>query len=125
VRHRERTHLERAHREAVVAVEAVDAVHAGEALADDGHRAEGQPHGDAVLRRERGDAADVVGVLVRDDDRVDVARREAEAAEARRGVAHAEAAVDHDARGARLDDEPVAFAAAPQRREAHQPSRIT
>jgi hypothetical protein len=46
--------------------------------------------------------------------------REAEAREARSGVAHAEAAVDHQPRKSRLDDETIAFAAAPQRREAHQ-----
>ena len=47
-------------------------------------------------------------------------RRDADAREPRRGVADAEAAIDHDARGARLDDEAVAFAAAADRREAHR-----
>ena len=46
-------------------------------------------------------------------------RRDAEAREARDGIANAEAAIDQDAGGAGFDDEAVAFAAAAERREAH------
>ncbi len=71
-----------------------------------------------MTRGERGDAAHVILVLVRHDDRGQVAREQAVTREARRGVADAEAAIDQDPGRAGLDDEAVAFAAAAQGGEA-------
>jgi hypothetical protein len=62
--------------------------------------------------RRRRNAADVVGVLVGDEYRVERRRREAQAAEALLRVANAEPAIDQDPRAPRLDDEAIAFAAA-------------
>ena len=56
---------------------------------------------------------------------VERVRLDADAGQARRGVANAEPAVDHDARGAGFDNESVALAAAADRREAHYAFRIT
>ena len=60
-----------------------------------------------------------------DEDRVERRRLEAEARQPRRGVAHAEPAVDHDPGASGLDDEAVALAAAADRGEAHQPRRAS
>ena len=114
-----RRDLERVDREPFVAVEAVHVRHALESRRHRGQRAERRPDRNAVARGERRHAADVVGVLVRDEDRGQRRRREPEPPEARRGVADAEAAIDQHARAARLDDEAVALAAAAQGREAH------
>ena len=89
-------------------------------------RAEGQPHRNAVAgrerrqRRRRGRLCSCVTTIG-----VEGLGRDADAGEARRGVAHAESAVDHDARGPRFDDEAVALAAAADRREAHYDLRVT
>ncbi len=65
---------------AVMAVEAVHARHIGEALADGRQRAEGEPHRNVVARGECRNAADVVGMLVGDDDCVEGIGRDADAA---------------------------------------------
>ncbi len=119
VRNGYRLDLQRVDREPVVAVEAVDVRHALEALRDRGQRAERGPDRNAVPRRERRNTADMIGVLVRDEDRGERRRLEPEPGEASRRAPNAEAAVDQDARAARLDDEAVAFAAAAQGGEAH------
>jgi hypothetical protein len=106
--------LERADGEALVAVEAVDALHALEALADDSERSERRPDGNAVFGRERGNAADVVGVLVGDEYRVERRRRKTQPGEAPLRVANAEPAIDQDPGAPRVDDEAIAFAAAAQ-----------
>jgi len=111
VGHRERPHFQHPDRERIVAVEAVDALHPREALAEHLQRAERQPYRNAEAGRERCNTAGVVGMLVRDEDRADRARLDAEAREAPDRVAHGEAAIDQDAGVARFDDESVAFAA--------------
>ena len=117
--------LEVADDETIMAVEAVHVGHAGHAFAHRGQRPEGEPHRNAMARREGRNAADVIGVFVRDDNGVEGFGRNADARQARRGVAHAESAVDHDAGGPRFDDEAVALAAAADRREAHYDFRVT
>ena len=114
VRHRDRNDLEHADRESLVAVEPVDVAHPFEAVGDDGERAERRPHRRAVPRGEGGHAADMIRMLMGDEDRRQVARREPEALEARFGIANPEAAVDQHAGAAGLDDEAVALAAAAQ-----------
>ena len=79
-----------------------------------------------VTACERKRAVEVIAVLVGDDDAGKVGRCEAEPREPPLGLLHREAAVEHQPRGARLDDEGVAGAAAAERREPHQSrSRIT
>ena len=119
VRDGDRLDRERVDREPVVAVEAVHVRHALEPLGHRGQRAERGPDRNAVPGGERRNATDVVGVLVRDENRGERRGLEAEPGEPLRRVADAEAAIDQDARAARLDDEAVAFAAAAQGGEAH------
>jgi len=120
VRHRKGPDFEIADSETVVTVESVDVVHAGETLADDAERAEGEPDRNVVARGEGRHAAHMIGVLVRDDHRRKRFRRDADSREAPGGIAHPESAVDQDARRAGFDHEPVALAAAADRCEAHQ-----
>ena len=61
----------------------------------------------------------MIRVLVGDEDCVEVVGDEADPREPRRRVLYAKAAVDEHARAAGFDDEPVALAAAAERREAH------
>src|SRR5207247_939934 len=68
VRDRKRTNLEIADRKPVVAVEPVDSLHVGKALADDRERAKRQPDGNLVSRSERRNATDVIVVLVRHEN---------------------------------------------------------
>ena len=78
-----------------------------------------------VAAREARDAAGVVVVLVRDQDRGEIARARGRGARDAVTVSDdVETAIDQNAGGAGLDDEAVAFAAAAQRCEAHQ-SRIS
>src|SRR5207237_5913115 len=65
-------------------------------------------------------AADVIVVLVRDDDGGKRLGLDADPREPRGRIANAETAVDQNASGTSFDNEPVAFAAAADRREAHQ-----
>jgi len=78
-----------------------------------------------MARRKRRHAADMVRMFVGDDDGIERVGRNANAGQPCRGVAHAEPAVDHDARGAGFDNESVALAAAADRRKAHYVFRIT
>jgi hypothetical protein len=119
VRHRDRHDLELADRKLLVAVEAIDMRHAVEALGDRCEGPEGRPHRNRITRGECGHPSDVVGVLVRDENCGEVARRESDPREARDGVANAETAIDQHTRRARFDDETVALAAAAQGSEAH------
>jgi RNA polymerase sigma factor (sigma-70 family) len=114
VRHRDRNDLEHADRESLVAVEPVDMAHPFEAVGDDGERAKRRPHRRAVPRGEGRYAADMIRMLMGDEDCRQVAWREPEAFEARFGIAKPEAAVDQYAGAAGLDDEAVALAAAAQ-----------
>ena len=120
MRHGERTYFEIADREAIVAVESVDALHVRKTLAGDFERPKRQPDGNFIARRERRNAADVIVVFVRDDDSGEGFWCDADACEARGRVTNAKTAVDQNARRAGFDNEPVAFAAAADRREAHQ-----
>src|SRR6185437_1831080 len=113
-------YLEITDHQRIVAVEAVDARKALEAARHRRQRAECQPHADVVARGKCRYAADVIGMLVRDEDRADRTWLDADPREARRAVAHTESAVDHHARSARLDDEAIALAARADGREAHQ-----
>src|SRR6185312_2284862 len=97
--------------------------HLRKALADHFERAEREPYGNAIARRERRDAADVVRMLVRDEDGRERRRFDPEAKQARGRIANAETAIDQDARVADFDDETVAFAAASERGEAHVSAR--
>ncbi len=119
VRNGYRLDFQRADRESVMAVETVDAGHALEPFRYRGQRAERRPHRNAMPCGERRDAADMIGVLVRDENRGERRGRESEPGEASRRAANAEPAIDQDARAARFDDEAVAFAAAAQGGEAH------
>src|SRR4029079_4301584 len=70
-----------------------------------------------MLRREGGDAAQVVAVLVGHDDAGEIRGVEADPPDALGGLADAEAAVHHPARAVALDDEGIAPAAATETRE--------
>ena len=69
VRHRKRMNLDRVDREAIMTVEAPHARKLGEALRDDRERSEGEPDGGAEASGERRDTADVVAVLMGDQNR--------------------------------------------------------
>ena len=99
-----------ADREPIVAVEPVDLVHVCKALADDLKRAERQPHRNLVAGAERRNAADVIVVLMRHENRGQRFGLDAEPLETRSRVLDTEAAVDQHTRRAGFDDEPVAFA---------------
>jgi hypothetical protein len=73
----------------------------------------------SYLPANAGTPARVIVVLVGDEDRRQRLGRDAQAREARDGVAHPEAAIDEDAGGAGFDEKAVAFAAAADRSEAH------
>jgi hypothetical protein len=70
-------------------------------------------------------AADMIRVLVSDENRGQVAGHEAAPREPRCGIADGETAVDQDPGRAGFDDEAVAFAAATQGGEAHLALRVT
>ena len=95
-----------------MAVEAVNVRHPLEAQRHLGERSERSPDGDAVPRGKGGDATDVIGVLVGDEDRAERRRLEPEARETQHRVLDAESAVDEHARVAGFDDQTVAIAAA-------------
>ena len=91
-----------------------------------GHRAQramSQMHGDAVRTRQPEYAADVVAVLVRYQDRIELLGCAAGAVQPALDLAAAEAAIDHQPRGARtvaaFDQQGIALAAAAQAGEAH------
>ena len=119
VRHGKWMDLEVADAEHVVAVEPVDLRNAVEAVAHLEDGAEREPHRDVVLPRERGNPARVIVVLVGDEDRRQRLGRDAQAREARDGVAHSETAIDEDAGVSGFDEKAVAFAAAADGSEAH------
>ena len=105
--------------EHIVAVETVYVRQDRETLRDHCQRAESEPYGCSEPRRERRNAADVIGMLVRDDDRGNGLGRDTDPCEPRDRVPDAEAAVDQHPRRADLDQQAIAFAAAAQRRETH------
>src|SRR6266446_10282235 len=80
--------------EHVVAVETVHARQGREALRDRFQRAESEPHRCSEPRRKRRHAADVVRMLMRDDDRGNALGRDADPRETCDRVPDAEAAVD-------------------------------
>ena len=118
VGHRERVHLQAADGERRVGLD-VAHQHGGEILRQPLRRAAREVDGNRIALGEACDAAHVVVMLVGDDDGGDVARREPRALEAHPRLAHREAAIHHHPRGAALDHERVARAAAAQRSEAH------
>ncbi|MDR8822679.1 hypothetical protein FEQ05_06424 [Burkholderia pseudomultivorans] len=73
--------------------------------------------------RERQRTADVVAVFMRDQDRIEIADAEIQAAEPTLDLLRGKTAVEQHARGGRaargLDDQRVALAAASEAREAH------
>src|SRR5438552_12312608 len=108
--------------EHIVAVETVYVRQDRETLRDHCQRAESEPYGCSEPRRERRDAADMIGMLVRDDDRGNGLGRDADPREPRDRVPDAEPAIDQHPRRADLDQQAIAFAAAAQRRETHAAS---
>jgi hypothetical protein len=64
----------------------------------------GQPDRQAMLPRERENPAGVISVLMRDEDSGQVFRHPLEARQPAGGFSLPEAAVDHQARGAALDE---------------------
>jgi len=78
---------------------------------------------DAAFDRRVSHAADVVGVLVGDQDRIEGGRVEADALAARHHLAHGETAIDQDPGPAGLHDGGVATAAAAQQRESEERRR--
>ena len=67
---------------------------------------------DAIAAGETGDAADVIVMLVSDDDRGQALGLNAKPREAADRIVESEAAVEHDPRATVFDDERVAAAAA-------------
>ena len=116
MRHRERMDLERADGEHVMAVETEHMVHLGEVSGDGHQRAECRPHRNAMTGRESGHTADVIGMLVGDENRRQRIGHEAKTRKPHRRVANAKAAVDHDAGAAA--SQAIAFAAAAGGRSA-------
>lgn len=119
VRHRKRLDLEVADRERLMAVDDahIQAFFAAQACHRGAVRHEER---NAETPRTRRRAADVVAVLVRDEDRIEAV--DARARQAARQLARAEAAIDQY-RGARcLHGDGIAAAAATQRCEANQRS---
>src|SRR2546425_4315220 len=119
VRYGKRPDFDIADLEYVVAVETIHVRQGSEALRDRFQRAESEPYRCSEPRRKRRDPADVIGMLVRDDDRGNGLGRDTDPRESRDRVPEPEAAVDQQPRRADLDQPAIAFAAAPQRRETH------
>ena len=113
VRHGVRVYLDVADRESGAAVDEVDAYCAGSVTLAGFYggapRAVREPYRQAVLRGECEHAADVVVVLMGDDDRTDVGRRKAEAREPPRSFAWAETAVEKKPRTAHFGHQTVAL----------------
>ena len=82
-------------------------------------RSVGGPDGNREATREGGHAADMVVVLVRHDDRVEVGRLESETREAADGLGDREPAVEQQPGSIGLDDETIALAAAAEIGETH------
>src|SRR5690606_2917535 len=80
-------------------------------------RAVAREHPRAVAARERLDAAQMIAVLVRDEHGGHVGRGSADRGEALLDVPVRQAAVDHQQRLARLDEQHIAAASARERRE--------
>jgi hypothetical protein len=72
-----------------------------------------------MTSRERNDAAEMVAMFVGDENAREIVRASAQTSEAPERLALAEAAIDHQASGAALDQQRVARAAAAKRREAN------
>ena len=120
VRNGKGAHFDRVDCKMVMAVEPEHARQRGKTLGDGGQRAERQPDRRLVPCRECRHAADMIAVLVGDDDRGDAFRFNAQAGKARDRVADAEAAVDQHAGAAAFDQQAVALAAAAETRETHR-----
>src|SRR5688572_14735803 len=88
--------------------------HRGEILGQRHARAAGEVDGDRVLPGERGDAPEVVVVLVRHDDPGEVRGYQAHAAQPVARFRDGEAAIHEDPGTAALDHQAVARAAAPE-----------
>lgn len=84
-----------------------------------GERAVRDPDGKLVAGGETDDAADVVAVLVGDDDAGEGFRLAAEAGQPEARFARAEAAIEQEPRRTGFDEQGIAAAAAAQRGEAH------
>src|SRR6202521_5044782 len=119
VRHRERKDLHVADAELGVTVDNVQAGRHhlfGEAM----QGAEGEPHGEVVAAAQSGYTADVVAMLVGDDNAGKICGCEPEAGKPEYGICDAESAVEEQAGVSDLHDQPIALRAATQGREAHQ-----
>ncbi len=117
--------FERADREGVVAVEAIDVRHPLETLGHLAERPECRPYRGCVARGKRRHPADVVRMLMGDEDRSQIVGGQAAPGEPLFGIANAETAVDQDPGRAGLDDEAIACAAAAERSEAQRALRVT
>ena len=79
------------------------------------------PNGQPVFRCETEDAADMIIMLMRDDDAGQVARGESKPRKPAHGIALPEAAVEKQARLTGLGDKAITLAAAAKGSEAEQP----
>ena len=89
----------------------------GEGRGRGDERAVGEMDRDAIAAGETRDAADVIVMLVSDDDGGQALGLDAKPREAADRIVESEAAVEHDPRAAVFDDERVAAAAAAEGRE--------
>ena len=124
VRYRDGMELEGTDDECLIAVDAVDVRQLRAAIVCALERAEREPHRHVEAGGQRGHAADMIAMLVRDDDRIQALGRHPEAREPGDAVAKPEAAIDQHPRHPGLDQETVAFTPAAETREAHLKSAL-
>ena len=112
-------HLDVTHGEGRIAVDEVSLRQSRASPPQYRKRAVCDVHRDAELAREGADAADMILVLVRHQDAVELLGEHAQPRESGHDILQPKAAIEQEPRVARFDDESVAVTATAERRKAH------
>jgi|GEM_PF-6736292 len=119
VRHRIRLDLDITHRKPLVTIENAHGIDLRETFCRRLRTTVGNPHRDIEFSGKARSAADVIVVLVRDQNRVQGISGNAAAGQPRHRIAEGKSAVGKNSRCADFNQQAIAFAAAAQRCEAH------
>ena len=119
VRHGIRLDFNGANGKTAVTIENLDRANSGKTTGGSLQRAVGQPHRHVELAREACRAADMIVMLVGNQDGVDRGGIYIATRKTRKGIAQGKPAVGKNARPVDFNQQAVAFAAAAQRCEAH------
>ena len=108
-----------ANRKTAVTIENLDRVNSGKTTGRSLQRAVSQPHRNVELARQARRAADMIVVLVGNQDGVDRGGVYIATGKTREGIAQGKPAVDENARPLNFNQQAIAIATAAQRCEAH------